>query len=98
VRDPRFDAVLGAHRAEPPGKIALVAGDNPDPQCVMMARGTPSFAHQPICTLIAACPMSLSPRLRMGMRVCEHDRVGMQSLKFSQLIEATIDHHVGPPV
>jgi hypothetical protein len=29
----------------------------------------------------------------MGMR--EHDRAGMQPLKFSQPIEAAIDHHIG---
>ena len=28
MRDTRFDAALGAHRAEPRGKIALVACDN----------------------------------------------------------------------
>ena len=29
----------------------------------------------------------------VGMRVCEHDRVRMQPLKFSKPIKAAIDHH-----
>ena len=29
----------------------------------------------------------------VGMRMCEHDRVRMQPLKFSKPIKAAIDHH-----
>jgi hypothetical protein len=29
-------------------------------------------------------------RMRMG----EHNRVGLQAIKFSQLIQAAIDHHI----
>src|SRR5947207_5659274 len=29
----------------------------------------------------------------VGMRVCEHDRVRMQPLKFSKPVKAAIDHH-----
>ena len=36
--------------------------------------------------------VSESPRV-IGMRVREHDRAGMQALKFSQPIKTAVDHH-----
>jgi len=34
----------------------------------------------------------------IGMRMRQHDRVGIQSLKFSQPIKTAVNHHPGAPV
>ena len=74
------------------------------------ANGTPSFSHQvtwvrtrewPISVfrfLVAhapdkARPVFQAPRM-IRMRMGEHNRVGLQAIKFSQPIQAAIDHHI----
>src|SRR5438093_1098337 len=60
-----------------------------EPQCVMMARGTPSFSHHVNWVRTGECPMSALPRLRMNECVTV-----APSPKVPEPIEATIDHHI----
>jgi hypothetical protein len=45
-----------------------------EPQCVMMALGTPSFSHQVNCVRTGEWPMSALPRLRRTNAVPWHHR------------------------